>query len=44
MDVNDLDLRIVLQVLAQLGDVDVHRTGIEVVVVDPDGLQGKVAL
>lgn len=30
--------------LAQLGDVYVHRTGVEVVVVDPDGLEGVVAL
>ena len=30
--------------LAQLGDVHVHRTGVEVVVVNPDGLQGEVAL
>ena len=30
--------------LAQLGDVDIHGAGIEIVVVDPDGLQGEVAL
>ena len=44
MNVDDLDLGIVLQVLTQLGDIHIHRTGIEVVVVDPDGLQGEVAL
>ena len=44
MDVDNLNLGIILQMLAQFGDVDIHRTGIEVVVVDPDGLQGEVAL
>ena len=44
MDIDDFNLWIVLEVLAQLGDVDIHRTGIEIVVVDPDGLQSKVAL
>ena len=44
VDIDNLDLRIVLQVLAQLSDINVHRAGVEVVIVDPDGLQGKVAL
>ena len=44
MDIDNLNLRIVLQMLAQLGDIDIHGTGIEVVVVNPDGLQGEVAL
>jgi len=44
VDVDNLDLRIVLQVLAQLGDIDIHRTSIEVVVINPDGLQSKVTL
>ena len=44
MDVDDLNLRIVLQMLTQFGDIDIHRTCIEIVVVNPDGLQGKVAL
>ena len=43
MDVDDLDRGIVLEVLAELGDVYVHRAGVEVVVVDPDGLEGVVA-
>ena len=30
--------------LAQLGDIDVHRASVEVVVVNPDGLEGEVAL
>ncbi len=30
--------------LAQLGDVDIHRAGVEVVVVDPDRFKGEVAL
>ncbi len=44
MDVDNLNLRIVFQVLAQLGDIHIHGTGIEVVIVNPDGLQGEVAL
>ena len=44
MDVDDFNLAVGLQVLTQLGDVDIHRAGIEVVVVNPDGLQGEVAL
>jgi len=44
VDIDDFYLRIVLQVLAQLGDVDIHRAGVEIVVVNPDGLQGEVAL
>ena len=38
MNVDDLNLIVSLQMLAQLGDIDVHGTGIEVVVVNPDGL------
>ena len=30
--------------LAQLGDVHIHAAGIEIIVVNPDGLQGKVTL
>ena len=30
--------------LTQLGDIHIHRAGIEVVIVYPDGLEGKVAL
>ena len=44
MNIDNLNLRIVLQVLTQLGDVDIHGAGIEIVVVDPEGLQGEVAL
>ena len=44
MDVDDFYLVVVLEVLAQLGDIDVHGACVEVVVVDPDGLQCKVAL
>ena len=44
VNVDNLNLRIVLQVLAQLGNIDVHGAGIEVVVVYPDSLQGEVAL
>ena len=44
VDVDDLDLVVVLQVLAQLRDIDIHRSGVEVVVVDPNGLERIVAL
>ena len=44
MDIDNLNLRIVLQVLAQLDDIHIHRAGIEVVIVNPDGLQGEVTL
>ena len=44
VDVDDLNLRIVLQMLAQLGDIDIHGACIEVVVINPDGLQCEVAL
>ena len=44
VDVNNLDLWIVLEVLTQLGDVNIHRACVEVVIVDPDGLQSEVAL
>ena len=30
--------------LTQLGDINIHRAGIEIIVINPDGLQGKVAL
>ena len=30
--------------LAQFCDVDIHRTGIEIIVINPDGLQGEVTL
>ena len=44
MNVDNLNLRVVFQVLTQLGDIHIHRTSVEVVVVNPDGLQGEVAL
>ena len=44
VNIDDFNLVIILQVLAQLGDVNVHRTSVEIVVVYPDGLQSKVAL
>ena len=44
MDVDDFDRGVFFEMLAQLGDVDVHRTGIEVIVVNPDSLEGIVAL
>ena len=44
VNIDNLNLRIVLQMLTQFGDIHIHRAGIEVVVVNPDGLQGEVAL
>ena len=44
MDVDYLYLIIVFQMLAQFGDIHIHRTSIEIVVVYPDGLQSKIAL
>ena len=44
MDVDDFNLVVVLEVLAQFCDVHVHRACVEVVVVNPYGLEGKVAL
>ena len=44
VDVDDLDRGVILEVFAELGDVHVHRAGVEVVVIDPDGLEGEVAL
>ena len=44
MDVDNFNLRVAPEVLAQLGDVDVHGARVEVVVIYPDGLQGEVTL
>ena len=44
MDVDNLNRIIIFQVLAQFSDIHVHATRIEIVVIDPDSLQGKVAL
>ncbi len=44
VDIDDLYLVVFLQMLAQLGDIHVHRAGVEIVVINPDGFQGKVAL
>ena len=44
MDVDNLDLSVILQMLTQLSDVNIHRAGIEVVIIDPDSLQGEIAL
>ena len=30
--------------LAELGDVDIHRARVEVIVVDPDGLESEITL
>ena len=42
-DIDNFDGGVVLKVLAQLGDIYVHRAGVEVVIVNPDGLERVVA-
>ena len=44
VNIDNLNLVVILQVLAQLRDVDVHRARIEVVVINPDCAQRIVAL
>ena len=44
MDIDNLYVLVVFEVLAQLCDVDVHGTGVEIIVVDPDGFECVVAL
>ena len=44
MDIDDFYLVVVLQMFTQLRDIHIHRTGIEIVVIYPDGLQGEIAL
>ena len=44
MDIDNLNLRIIFEKLAQLGDIHIHASGVEVIVVDPYRLQGVVAL
>ena len=43
MNVDDFNGGIVLEMLTKLGDVNVHASGIEIVVVDPNCLQREVA-
>ena len=43
VDVDDFNRWVVFEVLTQFGDVHVHRASVEVVVVDPDGLERIVA-
>ena len=42
--VQDFNIFVALQMLAKFGDIYIHASGIEVIVVNPNGLQGKVAL
>ena len=43
MDVDDLDRGIVFEVFTQFGDVNVHASCIEVVVVDPNCFQSEIS-
>ena len=36
VDIDNLHRVIILQMLAQLGDIDIHAAGIKVVVINPD--------
>lgn len=44
VDIDDFHLVVILQVLAQLGDVNVHGTRVEIVVINPNGAQGIITL
>ena len=44
VDVDDLDRVIILEMLTKLGDIYIHATSVEVVVINPDGFEGKVTL
>ena len=44
MDVDDLNLVVLLQMLTQLSNIDIHRTGIKIVIINPNGLQCEIAL
>ena len=44
MYIQDLYILILAQVLAQFCYVYIHTPGIEIVIVNPDGLKGKIAL
>jgi hypothetical protein len=44
MNVDDFHLWIIFQMFPEFGNIHVHAAGIEIVVVDPNGFQGKVAL
>jgi hypothetical protein len=43
MNVDDFNFRIVFQMFPEFGNVNIHTTGIEIIIVDPNGFQGKVA-
>ena len=43
MNIEDFDTSVLLQVLAQFGDVDVHTAAIEVVRVAPNGIQSELS-
>ena len=44
VDIDDFNLVIILEVLTKLGDVNIHGACVEIVVINPDGLQGEVTL
>ena len=44
MNIDDLNRRVGLEMFTELGDVHIHRTGVEVVVINPYGLESIVAL
>ena len=44
VDIYNLYRGILAKMFAKLGDVHIHGAGVEIIVVNPDGLEGKVAL
>ena len=44
MNINDLNIFIRFQVLTQLGDINIHRPCIEIVVINPNRLQCVITL
>ena len=44
MNIDDLYIGIRFQVFAQFGDVYIHTPCVKIIVIDPDGLQGKIPL
>jgi hypothetical protein len=43
MDIKDLDRWILLKVLSKFGNINIHTSGIKIVVINPDGFKGKIS-
>ena len=44
VNVDNLNRIVFLQMFTQFGDINIHTTCIEVIIINPDSLQGKVTL